>query len=653
VNESHLIEELLGLLQKMHEERGVPQGESLENRNILQGNSPSDPNNRISPALNSNERRRTTEIATLFAKTFVEYNKKYKKDEKPQTLISQTRGRLSSPPPLPEDKKGKGMLGMILGGLALLGASIGGIIASISGFFGDTASKVIEAVSKLGFLGALKVLSQTILKKLSLKVLKKLPFIGGLIGFYFAYKEFKAGNIFKGLAELVSAFLNFIPGIGFMLSIGADLLIAWADNKGMFSEGGSLSPENGWKTIKGWMSTIGKTIMDNALYLPVIGTFKRFGMAYDAFKSGSIGEGLKQVGLGILTLGGGGAIIKGVEVLAGWMNSAKEPEGSFQKDNSWLGRIKKWIVSKLNDLPEFLKVPMRWFGILDDGGNTGVGEFGAVAWRGAKDGVSMVSDFVGGIWEKIKIPLGDTIGKVGGFFSDTWGSIKEKSQAGFEKIIDNLPGIMERIDTASSKVFDTMSNYLSQTWKDLKEVTSMGIDYIKEKSPAIIENVKSLFTNIGEGIVGIAKSIGNWIKKINIFDDSSPAVQSGMSESDKAARANAAGYESWEDYKKADWKWKSATPDVNLSKELTSPIVGGVHSKSIDKLHEAAKIQIKLLGEISHWGKLSLIELKRMSGNKGGNNVSMNMSVPSSPSQSLEMVGDNRNGYASSVYALA
>jgi hypothetical protein len=651
VNDSHLIEELLGLLQKMHEERGVPQGESLENKNILQGNSPSDPNNRVSPALNSNERRRTSEIATLFAKTFVEYNKKYKKDEKPRTLISQTRGRLSSPPPLPEDKKGKGMLGMILGGLALLGASIGGIIASISGFFGDTASKVIEAVSKLGFLGALKVLSQTILKKLSLKVLKKLPFIGGLIGFYFAYKEFKAGNIFKGLAELVSAFLNFIPGIGFMLSIGADLLIAWADNKGMFSEGGSLSPENGWKTIKGWMSTIGKTIMDNALYLPVIGTFKRFGMAYDAFKGGNIGEGLKQVGLGILTLGGGGAIIKGVEVLAGWMDSAKEPEGSFQKDNSWLGRIKKWIVSKLNDLPEFLKVPMRWFGILDDGGNTGVGEFGAVAWKGAKDGTKMVSDFVGDVW------------------------------------------------------------------KNIKEASQIGFDYIKEKVPNIVDNVKAMFSKVFDGFRQIAKSVGDWIKNLNPLGDGGELTESQKAARAKAAGYSSwREYEKsgwvWKTgnvvvdkavkdtttfgseeerhernerlfgeakarqmaYKRArmqnvpiqdilvdkavksnsikyyDDKFKDKTDKIKLQSMSSKDL----QVESITQLKEAAKIQIKLLGEISHWGKLSLMELKRMSGGGGGNsNVSVNASMPSPPSQSLEMLGDNRNGYASSVYALA
>jgi len=182
----------------------------------------------------------------------------------------------------------------------------------------------------------------------------------------------------------------------------------------------------------------------------------------------------------------------------------------------------------------------------------------------------------------------------------------------------------------------------------------------------------------------LAKKVGNWIKNLNPFGggggdkkseyDKAPdflkkkmderakkaghsswkeyeasgwAWKSGNVAVDKAVKsssntnedkAKAAGYTSWEEYKKAGWKWKG---------EQSEP-------ESVDHLREAAKIQIKLLGEISHWGKLSLIELKRMSGSGGGGgNVSVNASMPSSPSQSLEMVGDNRNGYASSVYALA
>ena len=634
MNDSHLIEELLGLLQKMHEERGVPQGESLENRNILQGNSPSNPNNRVSPTLNSNERKRTTEIATIFAMALQAYNKKYKKDEKPKTLISQTRGRLSSPPPLPKKKSGMSIMSMVLAGLALLGASIGGIVASLTGFFGNGAvAGFVAAIGKVGMIGALKILAKTFLKKFALGFLKKLPIIGGIISLTQAVMAFKDGDIFKGIGYLISGLLNFVPVVGPWLSIGADLLISWAEGKGMFDEGGALSPANGWKTIKGWMSTIGKTIMDNALYLPIIGGFKRFGMAYDAFTSGNVGEGFKQLGLGLLTFIGGGGIIKGIEILAGWMDSAKEPEGTFQKDNSWFGRIKKWIVSKLNNLPEFLKVPLRWFGILDDGGNTGVGEFGAVAWQGAKDGVSMVSDFVSDLWDKIEEPLNGAMGGIIDFFSKTWDNIKEAAQ--------------------------------------------IGIDYVKEIFPNIFNKLKSVFDKVIGGIANLAGKIGNFIKNLNPFGRKNNTQDWAKEEEEKLKKAKKAGYSSWEEYKASGWKWKTGNAVVDKAVKSSSNTnedkakAAGYSSweeykasgwkwkgeksepESVDHLREAAKIQIKLLGEISHWSKLSLMELKRMSGSGGGGNVSVNASMPSSPTQSLEMVGDNRNGYASSVYALA
>ena len=634
MNDSHLIEELLGLLQKMHEERGVPQGESLENRNILQGNSPSNPNNRVSPTLNSNERKRTTEIATIFAMALQAYNKKYKKDEKPKTLISQTRGRLSSPPPLPKKKSGMSIMSMVLAGLALLGASIGGIVASLTGFFGNGAvAGFVAAIGKVGMIGALKILAKTFLKKFALGFLKKLPIIGGIISLTQAVMAFKDGDIFKGIGYLISGLLNFVPVVGPWLSIGADLLISWAEGKGMFDEGGALSPANGWKTIKGWMSTIGKTIMDNALYLPIIGGFKRFGMAYDAFTSGNVGEGFKQLGLGLLTFIGGGGIIKGIEILAGWMDSAKEPEGTFQKDNSWFGRIKKWIVSKLNNLPEFLKVPLRWFGILDDGGNTGVGEFGAVAWQGAKDGVSMVSDFVSDLWDKIEEPLNGAMGGIIDFFSKTWDNIKEAAQ--------------------------------------------IGIDYVKEIFPNIFNKLKSVFDKVIGGIANLAGKIGNFIKNLNPFGRKNNTQDWAKEEEEKLKKAKKAGYSSWEEYKASGWKWKTGNAVVDKAVKSSSNTnedkakAAGYSSweeykasgwkwkgeksepESVDHLREAAKIQIKLLGEISHWSKLSLMELKRMNGSGGGGNVSVNASMPSSPTQSLEMVGDNRNGYASSVYALA
>ena len=88
-----LLEELLGLLKTLNETVGVPQGESLEDKNVLQGNNPSDPNKRVIPRLNSNERTRTTEIASLFAKTFFDYQKRKTPDKAIKTSIQKVTGK--------------------------------------------------------------------------------------------------------------------------------------------------------------------------------------------------------------------------------------------------------------------------------------------------------------------------------------------------------------------------------------------------------------------------------------------------------------------------------------------------------------------------------------------------------------------------------
>jgi hypothetical protein len=344
------------------------------------------------------------------------------------------------------------------------------------GFFGDVGGKVMTAFGKLGLMGSLKILAKSIAKKFTKTVLKRLPIIGGLIGLYYAYEAFKNGNIFKGIAELISALLNFIPGIGFMLSIGADLLIAWADSKGVFDKGGVLSPENGWNTLKSWMGIIGKTIMDNALYLPIIGTFKRLGMAYDAFKTGDVSEGLKQIGLGMITFfPGGGALIKGMEVLAGWMSASKEPEGKFNKDNSWMGRMKKWIVSKLNDLPEFLKAPLRWFGIMDDESKIDAKPI----IQGVKDGSKGIMAYVGGIWDKISPNIGKAVDSVSTFAQDVWENTKDFSNKAWEKAKEAGSWFKDSILEMANKTKTLVNDWIPKIIETITNITESAMSVLK------------------------------------------------------------------------------------------------------------------------------------------------------------------------------
>ena len=632
MNESQLIEELLGLLQKMNEERGVPEGESLEDKNILQGNSPSNPNNRVSPTLNSNERRRTTEIATLFAKTFTEYNKKYKKDVKPPTLISQTQRRVINPPPPKGEKRGGA--GQMLAGLLLL---LGGVGALIYGLLNDGALKgVMKLLSKIGIQGGVKLLMGAvkgfvkfiseflktpfeILMKLAksifkpigsliskmvpagikglgksifgsmaktlvplLKILKKVPIIGSIISIGFAISRFKSGDNIGGIIDVLSALsglLNLIPGgsvIAIPLSIGFDLLNAFLDAKTAGAEDKQSAKMDILKSMGGW---IVNKFKENAIYMPIIGGFMRFGRAYEAFKGGNIKDGLKELGLGLLTFVGGGPIIMGINMLMDFFGKKKE-EGSMNGDSSWYNRLGDWIYKKLGDMPYAIRKPLEWFGI-----------------------IKSTSD---------KSPKWDKIGE------------------------------------SAEKSMDGIINFVSESWNAVKEMSSSAIDYVGKIVPEMISNVKSLFTKIFEGFNEIAKSVGNWIKNLNPFGDE----KSGISDLEKNKRAKDAGYSSWKEYENAGWKYNR--PNVSNEQQTTVSVLRNAKPESIDYLQEAAKIQIKLLGEISHWGKLSLVELKRMSGNNGGGNaINVNAAIPAPQEKSLVTLADNRGGYASSPYALA
>lgn len=595
---------MLGLLDQLAVEKGVPKSNQLENDNIIKSeNSTLNDVHKSKSSLSSVEKRRLTETFTLFNKLFFEYQKKQTVDIKEETLSTKIAAdqQKSTDTKVEDNSKGGGLMSMIIGGLTLLAVSVGGIISSISGFFGDAGSKVMESIGKLGFMGALKMLAKTILKKFSMGVLKKLPFIGGIIGLYFAYEAFKEGNIFKGVAELISALLNFVPGIGPILSIGADLLIAWADSKGVFSEGGILSPENGWNTIKGWMASIGKTIMDNALYLPIIGGFKRFGMAYDAFKSGDVGEGLKQTALGLMTFVGGGGIIKGFEILSGWLNSPKESEGSFKQDSSWMDRLRDWIREKLKDLPEWLAAPLRWFGILEDK-TSGVAKIVA---KGAKDGSKGVVDYVVGVWDNIKGPMGSAVDTIGSYAKGAWKSTTDMAKSAWDKAKEAGSWFSDSISAMTQKTKDMINDWL----------------------PGIVDTISGISDSAMKVLKGIADKIGSWFKSFFSAEDEKKL----------------------QEYKEVQKTNNDSTNDKYIEiiqSSSTSQL------KGLNLLYKESINQTKLLSDLVNIGSNSLRELRRMSGNSsGGGNVTV-VSPQSQSEKQMITIPNNRDGYASSPYAL-
>jgi hypothetical protein len=628
-----LLEELLGLLQTMNETKGVPEGQNLSEKNILQtGNS--DPNKKIKNTLSSNEQKKTREIATIFAKTFIEIQKKFTPDTALKTSVQKITPNVNRIVGSKTDKKETQKKGSLLGGLLLL---LGGVGALIMGLITDGPFKgALKILSKIGISGGIKMLIagakgllvtfskfvtapfKTIgklmgkgvfgklfsaLKPLA-KILKKIPIIGNIISIGFAISRFMKGDVVGGVIDVLSALaglLNLIPGgtiIALPLSIGLDLLNAFLDAK----TAGATDKNSAKMNILGDMAkSIGNWIWKNAFYLPVIGSFKRWGMAYDAFKGGNIMEGLKQFGLGIVSLiPGGGPLIMGIEALMGFGGS-KEGEKDLKPNTSWFGNFKQWVKNKLKKLPSFLRKPLEWFGILDE---TSTPE------------ATINASESGGLWEKIT-----------GWFSGLW---------------ENIVPSMEGVGKWFSGLWDTVSKWFSGLLGKIQGFLSSDfmtgiIDGAKSIVTSVMSIIDSLFTILKNLINGVVDKI----KNINIF---------GGKESDPnlETKAKQMGWNTVEEYKNSNWQ-------ENTNKKKIE-VVDDKRKQHVDDLVLIGREQIAILTDIRNIGMQSYLRLKVLS-NGGGSSASpiiISNSGGSKPKPSSQVsLNTNRGDYNSSPYAFA
>lgn len=622
VNIVPLLEEVLGLLQTINETRGVPEGENISDKNVLQtGNS--NPNKKVKSSLSNEEQKKTKEVASIFAKTFFEMQRKFQGDKALKTSVQkiipnakklETGGRKSD---LEMPKKGS-----MLGGILML---LGGAGALIMGLLTDGPFKgALKILSKIGISGGIKMLMTAAkgmlgtfskfvtapfkfagkllgkgfmgrivgaLKPLA-KILKKIPLIGTIISIGFAISRFMDGDTVGGVIDVLSALaglLNLIPGgsiIAIPLTIGLDILNAWLDAK----TAGAKDKNSAKLDILGDMAkSIGNWIWDNALWLPVIGGFKRWGMAYDAFKGGNIMEGLKQFGLGILSFAGMGPIIMGIETLMGFFGD-KEEKKDLKPNTSWFGRIKEWVKNKLKKLPSFLKTPLQWLGILDDDQSQSEP---MIEGGGAETGGlwSKITNWFSGLWEQIT----PTLKVVGEWFSGLFKSVQEFLGSDFMvRIIENLKNIGTSVMSVITNLFDTLKNIMN----------------------GVLDKIKN-FSLFGGG--------------------------------DKEVEENAKkmGWNSVEEYEKSGWK-------ENPNKKKVE-VVDDKRKQHVDDLVLIGREQIAILTDIRNIGMQTY---KVLAGSSGGGSASP-IIIPNSgggskskPSSQVSL-NTSRGDYGSSPYAFA
>jgi hypothetical protein len=663
------LKRVLDNLEKIQDEKGVPKNKEIVNKNITN----SSLNKENTAELSGREVKKLRSVFTIFSEVFFEYQKKFAVDTKPKTLISTVAKPIEKQKEITSSKKtNDGILGFLMSLLVPLGGLIASAIALISGFFTTgLMGDVQKVLGKIGIGSFLKIIGKSV-AKISLKLLKRLPYIGGIISLFYAYKAFQEGKLAKGFLELISGLINFIPGVGFILSIGVDILIGFLEAKGAFNEGGSLSNTNamstiqGWmgaagkfikdnalnipiiatftrfgmawdafsagnwgegfkqifygiisiagggeyivngvewlvsvfqgaretpaqqltgnviETIKGWVASAGKFISDNALYLPIIGGIQRFGMAWDSFSNGDLGEGFKQLALGIITFVGGGPIVAGFEFLHGWLFGEKEEDKTtFNSKTGVMSRLKNWIKSKLENLPMFLRKPLEWLGILEETDDNKVSNEISNAGKGGENSIEEKS---GGFFSSIADSIGNTLNSVGDMASDIWGGLTNIAKNAFDKISTTFNNLYDGLVSFLSTAFDVATSFAAGLLVKIKNAsTSNTLKTAAQALRGVYEQV------LGEEPVNNASNSKN----------------------------------------------------------------GG--SETLEIIKQVSLTQAKLLTILVNNSTASLAELKRMNGSKSTSSspivIPMPQSGGTSQNESMQF-GNNRAGYANSVYTL-
>jgi len=629
VDQILLIEKLFNLIDELHGMTGVPAEQRLKDKNV-QKTSATDSGSKVKAQLSTNEKRRTKEIATIFAQTFIALQKRSTPDKSGETLIKKMQ-RQNQPPKMPQkdEKSGKWGVSLLVGLMAL----IGGSAALIYGLFqGGPLTGIMKIISKIGISGGLKMITRSVklfvkifsgllkaplqifsrvgnffssvgksikgmfsgmmpnfvknigknkgfmsrmlsgIGKFLIKGLKKVPLIGNVISIAFAVSRFKKGDVVGGVIDTLSALsglLYLVPGgqpFALAIGIGLDVLNAWLDVKAKGETGKERSASK-MNILKDMVSKIGAWLKPKVKYIPILRSLFDFGDAFNAFKKGDITGGFKYIGVGLLSFLGVNSLMDGISFFTNMFSG---------KDNKEQNQPKTKSVSWIDKIREWVKkrlqsLPMFMRKPLE--------------WLGFIDGD------------------GENIG--------------------------------ETISRKSAEYGDKIGQFVDSFWNSVTSFSDNIYNAFKEKLPMISETIGNIISGIG-----------NFIKNLNPF---SGGGGEQLSEAQKAEKAKQAGWSSWEEYEKSGWQYKSST---------SSPSMATPQSTSSD-LSNIAKTHFTHMRTMISYNKAIynvLVEISKNGMGGGGgviNNTPIIKSQPSSSPSNTSAFGENRGGYANSDYAFA
>ena len=183
--------------------------------------------------------------------------------------------------------------------------------------------------------------------KLLKPILKRIPGIGSMISWAFAYSRFKKGDTVGGLIDVASGIATLFPGIGTALGIGLDVLNAFLDTKKGKEEG--VKPAGSGFKMGEFFGKIKDKIMSS---FPIKNLMEFWGGAADV-AGGDIKGGLQRMAFAIPF----------VKPLSDWLFGADESEGggALAKAGGVMKSLKSVLSKKmLSLLPEsFMGISVR------------------------------------------------------------------------------------------------------------------------------------------------------------------------------------------------------------------------------------------------------------------------------------------------------
>jgi hypothetical protein len=250
-----------------------------------------------------------------------------------------------------EDYSEGGLLGSIPGWVKGLGGGLalilGGITALVMAFKTDGGAKgTLELIGKAGIKGGLVLLAKKVFGMTLKSALKRIPIIGTLISYGFAFQRFSKGDTIGGIIDLVSGTVQLLdlvaPGLGTVLSLGVDIMQAVLDAK----TGGSSAEASAKKgsMLLDWAKGLGKMIYKGVKYIPVVGPLIQ--MAEDISK----GKWVDAMYSLVRSIPGVGTVLDIID----YFTEGKTQEsikGGISKATNWVTGFGKWVASKVINLP--------------------------------------------------------------------------------------------------------------------------------------------------------------------------------------------------------------------------------------------------------------------------------------------------------------